>query len=156
MSLSAVLTAGSIQAAFIAISSRIVGSAFRCLETLNPALQKAQVISDPPTVFVREMTTLAMAWSLALLTNMAIKPLATRRRWSNFWVQFATAVIGTTMAESIGRFVAYRQPLTRQAQPLEASLPDIPAHSSHGKVYMPRPLRPLIPPSAQVSPWSRP
>lgn len=40
----------TLQAAFIAISSCVVGSAFRFLETMNPQYQQAKVISDPPTV----------------------------------------------------------------------------------------------------------
>ena len=111
MSTKALITQGTIQAAFIAISSRIVGSTFRFMETLNPEFQKARVISDPPTVLVRELVTISMAWGFALLTNIAIKPLAQRKGWGNFGVQMVTAIIGTTIAESIGRFVAYRKAL---------------------------------------------
>lgn len=107
--ITSLITMGTVQAAFIAVSSRIVGSIFRFGETLNPRFQKTRVISDPKTVLVRELVTTSMAWGFALTTNMVIKPLAERRGWSPFGVQFMTAAIGTTLAELVGRYVAYRK-----------------------------------------------
>jgi hypothetical protein len=114
----------AIQAAFIAISSRLVGSTFRVLETLSPRLQATRAISDPPTVLVRELVTISMAWGFAFLTHQAIKPFAQRRQWGTTAVQFWTAVIGTALAESCGRFIAYRkshQPKRLRQTPPSAS-----------------------------------
>ena len=97
------------QAACIAISSRLIGSAFRCLETLNPDYQQSKVISNPKTVCIRELSAISMAFVFSLITNVIISPWATARGWSNFVIQFLTTVIGTTIAESIGRLVAYRK-----------------------------------------------
>ena len=92
---SAFITKASIQAAFIAIASRIVGSTFRFLETLNPVFQQAQVIADPPTVLMREVVTISMAWILSLGTHMLIQRLV---RKYPFWGQFVTTIIGTAAA----------------------------------------------------------
>jgi len=96
-------------AACIAISSRLVGSAFRCLETLNPDYQQSRVISDPKSVCIREFSALSMAFVFSLITSILISPRAKARGWSDTAIQFLTTVIGTTIAESIGRLVAYRK-----------------------------------------------
>jgi hypothetical protein len=98
----------AVQTAFVAIASRLVGSTFRVLETLNPELQKSKVISDPKVVFKREAITMGLAWVFALLTNMAIDPMATRRGWNRQLITFLTAVAGTLISETISRFVSYR------------------------------------------------
>jgi phosphatidylglycerophosphate synthase len=101
------------QAAGIAISSRIVGSAFRCLETLNPDFQQSKVISDPKAVCIRELSTLGMAFVFSLIANVIISPRAEARGWSKFAIQFLTTVIGTTIAETIGRMIAYKKALPK-------------------------------------------
>lgn len=102
------LAAGGLwQVALITISSRIVGSAFRCLETFNPQLQASNAGSDPKTVCMREMSTIAMAFGLALLTGNKLKPWAEKRNWSGNSFQFVTTVVSTAIAETIGRLIAY-------------------------------------------------
>jgi hypothetical protein len=116
-----VATQAVIQAALIAISTRIVGSAFRCLETLNPNYQQSQVISNPRTVCIRELSTIAMAFGFSLITSAFIKPRAKLWGWSDFKVQFTTSVIGTFIAEAMGRFIAYRKSaLKTKAIPMPA------------------------------------
>lgn len=137
----------AVQAAFIAISSRVVGSVFRCLETLNPQYQQSKVISDPKTVCIRELSTISMSWCFALGINMLIKPFAKRQGWGDFRVQFLTSLIGTTIAESLGRMIAYRKALSNKALPLPLSqggnsIPFPVNNSGRGAV------------SAPVQPWS--
>ncbi|HEY9685397.1 MAG TPA: hypothetical protein V6C52_00325 [Coleofasciculaceae cyanobacterium] len=102
------ITKAIVQSATIATSARMMGSTFRYLETLNPVLQQSRTITDPPTVLKREILTLTLAWTFALLTNALLKPLVQSRGWSNFRIQFIAALVGSFMAESIGRTVAYR------------------------------------------------
>jgi hypothetical protein len=105
------ITKAIVQSATIATSARMMGSTFRYLETLNPVLQQSRTITDPPTVLKREILTLCLAWTFALLTNALLKPLVQSRGWSNFRIQFIAALVGSFMAESIGRTVAYRSRL---------------------------------------------
>lgn len=142
---------GSTQAAFIAISSRLVGSTFRFLETLNPSFQKTKVISDPSTVFVRELVTISMAWGFALLTHIVIKPLAQKRGWGNFSVQFLTALIGTSIAESLGRLIAYRGALKREKMRMMPKV--IPAVISPIQLpsFQPQPQRLTLPIASPAS-----
>jgi len=106
----------AIQGAFVAISSRIVGSAFRCLETLNPQFKQSNVGSDPKTVCIRELSTIGMAWGFALITKAWLSSTKLTKHWSDFKVQFLTSVIGTLIAESVGRLIAYRKLYRRQTQ----------------------------------------
>jgi hypothetical protein len=136
----------SLQMAFIAIASRIVGSAFRCLETLNPEYQKSKIISDPRTVCIRELSTICMACCFALMANKLIKPFALKRGWGNFRVQFLTTVIGTTIAESIGRWIAYRKRLGPANTALEPYVPGV------TQAY--RPALQLNPARPWAGPWA--
>jgi hypothetical protein len=134
-----------IQAALIAISTRIVGSAFRCLETLNPNYQQSQVISNPRTVCIRELSTIAMAFGFSLITSAAILPRAKMWGWSHFKVQFITSVIGTFLAEGIGRLIAYRKSgLKTKAVPMPVIR--MPSNQPHFQI----PSLPLQAPIMQV------
>lgn len=120
----------TLQAAFIAISSRIVGSAFRCLETLNPNYQQSQVISNPRTVCIRELSTICMAFGFSLITSAVIKPRAKVWGWSDFKVQMLTSIIGTFIAESIGRLIAYRKASLKSRSSMTPALPTAPNNYS--------------------------
>lgn len=141
----AVVKQSALQMAFIAISSRIVGSAFRCLETLNPNYQQSKVISDPRTVCIRELSTISMAWCFALATNKLITPFAEKRNWGNFRVQFLTSVIGTTIAESIGRLIAYHKASVKPFVPPSQATGFALVQSTPAEAYMP--ALPIAPPN---------
>jgi len=140
-----VATRAVIQAALIAISTRIVGSAFRCLETLNPNYQQSQVISNPRTVCIRELSTIAMAFGFSIITSVVIKRHAKSWGWSDFKVQFITSVIGTFIAEAMGRFIAYRKSaLKTKAVPIPSI--QMPPNQS----YFQLPSPPLQAPMMQI------
>jgi hypothetical protein len=141
----AIIKQSALQMAFIAISSRIVGSAFRCLETLNPNYQQSKVISDPRTVCIRELSTISMAWCFALATNKLITPFAEKRNWGNFRVQFLTSVIGTTIAESIGRLIAYHKASVKPLTPPPQAVRFAPVQSTPAGAYVP--TLPIVPPN---------
>jgi hypothetical protein len=97
------------QSACVAVSSRLVGSAFRTAEVYNPQLQQAQVLSDPTAVMKREVSTLGLAWLLSYMANLGLRPLAKATRLNLYGFQFLTTIVGTFLAESFGRFIAYRK-----------------------------------------------
>lgn len=106
-----------ILSSFVAIASRLVGAAYRIVDTLNPDLQKTQVISSPKTVAGREAITIGMAFGFAFLSNHFLDPIVKSRGWNQLAVTFCNTVISTLVAETVARKIAYRKARTQSMPP---------------------------------------
>jgi hypothetical protein len=79
-----ILKIAALQWAFLAIASRLVGAAFRVLETYNPNLRQQQTLSDSKTIIKREATAISLAWLFALGSNLILQPLVTRQKMGRY------------------------------------------------------------------------
>lgn len=136
----------AIATAFVSIASRLVGSSFRVAETFNPEYRKLGITPSPEVAIKREGITLGLAWLFALMTSVLIMPAFTRLKFSKDTITFMTAVIGTAIAETVSRKVAYRNlkphaPALGSIQPLQGPTPKpMPSVWIHPSRYSPKRL----------------